>query len=127
MPSEPVSALTREDITAAAKRLRSTRPAKWTAIVDGRELPARPLVLEAAGVPPNDPTNSHQAVAILRDFGFDVRYQGKNISTSTQSQSQTLDELIQSLRGSLKPDPGEPSLVEELQRERRNEKDRWRK
>ncbi len=39
-----------------------------------RELPARPLVLEAAGVPPNDPTNSHQAVEILRRLGFETRY-----------------------------------------------------
>src|ERR1039457_6737361 len=70
MPSARVSAVTREDITAAAKRLHGSRPAKWTAIIDGRELPARPLVLEAAGVPPNDPTNSHQAVAILKDFGL---------------------------------------------------------
>jgi hypothetical protein len=46
---------------------------KWIVIVDGRELPARPLVLPAAGVPPNDPTNSHQAVAILQDRGFDLR------------------------------------------------------
>src|ERR1700693_2003640 len=74
MPSARVSALTREDITAAAKRLHGSRPAKWTAIIDGRELPARPLVLEAAGVPPNDPTNSHQAVEILRRLGFETRY-----------------------------------------------------
>jgi len=52
---------------------------KWTTIVDGTELPARPLVLEAAGVPPNDPTNSHQAVAILKNRGFDVRYEGKSV------------------------------------------------
>jgi hypothetical protein len=43
-------------------------------IVGERELPARPLVLEAAGVPPNDPTNSHQAVEILRRLGFETRY-----------------------------------------------------
>ncbi len=48
--------------------------AKWTVIVGERELPARPLVLEAAGVPPNDPTNSHQAVEILRRLGFETRY-----------------------------------------------------
>lgn len=47
---------------------------KWTVIVGDRELPARPLVLEAAGVPPNDPTNSHQAVEILRRLGFETRY-----------------------------------------------------
>ncbi|MGC1618138.1 MAG: hypothetical protein WA765_06565 [Candidatus Acidiferrum sp.] len=47
---------------------------KWTVIVDDRELPARPLVLEAAGVPPNDPTNSHQAIAILENLGFETRY-----------------------------------------------------
>jgi hypothetical protein len=82
MPSARVSALTREDIRSAAKRLQASRTAKWTAIIDGRELPVRPLVLEAAGVPPNDPTNSHQAVAILQDFGFDVRYEGKNVSNA---------------------------------------------
>jgi hypothetical protein len=38
------------------------------------ELPALPLVLEAAGVPPNDPTNSHQAIAILENLGFQTRY-----------------------------------------------------
>jgi hypothetical protein len=43
-------------------------------IVGERELPARPLVLEAAGVPPNDPTNSHQAIEILRGLGFETRY-----------------------------------------------------
>lgn len=43
-------------------------------MVGDRELPARPLVLEAAGVPPNDPTNSHQAVEILRRLGFETRY-----------------------------------------------------
>src|SRR5271163_4908333 len=111
MPSPRVSALTRQDITAAAKRLRGSRPAKWTAIIDGRELPARPLVLEAAGVPPNDPTNSHQAVAILKDFGFDVRYQGKNVSDSdTEVEPHDIDELIRSLRGRYQ---GTPSLAED--------------
>jgi len=43
-------------------------------VIGERELPARPLVLEAAGVPPNDPTNSHQAVEILRRLGFETRY-----------------------------------------------------
>jgi hypothetical protein len=38
---------------------------RWTVIVEDHELPARPLVLEGAGVPPNDLTNSHQAIAIL--------------------------------------------------------------
>ena len=119
MSSTPVSALTKDDIIAAAKRLGRTRPAKWTVIVEGRELPARPLVLEAAGVPPNDPTNSHQAVAILQDFGFDVRYQGKNISPQTEAEPASIDELIRSLHGRFKRKPGEPSAVEELQRERR--------
>jgi len=122
MPSARVSALTREDITAAAKRLHGSRPAKWTAIVDGRELPARPLVLEAAGVPPNDPTNSHQAVAILKDFGFDVCYQGKKVSDpQVELEPRALDELLRSLRGRYK---GSPSLLEDREREHRIEKDR---
>src|ERR1700689_4399279 len=99
MPSARVSALTREEITAAAKRLRASRPAKWTVMVEGRELPARPLVLEAAGVPPNDPTNSHQAVAILKDFGFDVRYRGKSVSDASAIEPPGLDGLIRRLRG----------------------------
>jgi hypothetical protein len=67
--------LTRAEIVRAADRFHWTRKgAKWTVIVGERELPARPLVLEAAGVPPNDPTNSHQAVEILRRLGFETRY-----------------------------------------------------
>jgi hypothetical protein len=67
--------LTRADIVRAASNFRWTRRgAKWTVIVGERELPARPLVLEAAGVPPNDPTNSHQAIEILRGLGFETRY-----------------------------------------------------
>ena len=67
--------LTRAEILRAANNFRWTRKGmKWTVIVGDRELPARPLVLEAAGVPPNDPTNSHQAVEILRRLGFETRY-----------------------------------------------------
>ena len=67
--------LTRAEIVRAAIHFRWTRKgAKWTVIVGERELPARPLVLEAAGVPPNDPINSHQAVEILRRLGFETRY-----------------------------------------------------
>jgi len=47
---------------------------RWTVLVGDRELPARTLVLEAAGAPPNDPTNSHQAVEILKRLGFETRY-----------------------------------------------------
>jgi hypothetical protein len=47
---------------------------KWTVLIGDRELPARPLVLEAAGVAPNDPINSHQAVEILKRLGFETRY-----------------------------------------------------
>ena len=122
MPSARVSALTREDITAAAKRLHGSRPTKWTAIIEGRELPARPLVLEAARVPPNDPTNSHQAVAILKDFGFAIRYQGQNVPDDhAQAEPSAVNELIRSLRGRYKDTP---SMVEDLERERRVEKDR---
>jgi hypothetical protein len=67
--------LTRADVLATATKFRWLRKLpKWTVIVQDRELPARPLVLEAAGVPPNDPTNSHQAIAILENLGFETRY-----------------------------------------------------
>src|SRR5256885_13231608 len=74
--------LTRADVVRAADKFRWTRKgAKWTVIIGERELPARPLVLEAAGVPPNDPTNSHQAVAILERLGFETRYAAERHQT----------------------------------------------
>jgi hypothetical protein len=79
MASAKVAALTRQDIIKAARTLTwSKRMTKWSVLVDRKELPARPLVLNAAGVPPNDATNSHQAVAILKDLGFETRYEGKS-------------------------------------------------
>ena len=124
MASVKVSALTKQDIAAAAKSFQWNRQLpKWTVIVDGRELPARPLVLEAAAVPPNDPTNSHQAVAILQDRGFDVRYEGKAIQGGNDNPvpQPVTDEFIRRLRGCCK---GETSLVEAREREHRIEKDR---
>jgi hypothetical protein len=96
---------------------------KWSVIIEGRELPARPLVLEAAGVPPNDPTNSHQAVALLKERGFNIRYRGKSIQDQ-EPQAKTTPEievLIRRLRGRLK---GPHSLLEDREREHRIEKDR---
>jgi len=60
---------------------------KWTVIVDDRELPARPLVLEAAGVLPNDPTNSHQAIAILESLGFKTRYAGESVGAGKATEA----------------------------------------
>jgi len=124
MPSAKVSVLTKQTIISTARSFRWNRQMpKWTVIVDGRELPARPLVLQAAGVPPNDPTNSHQAVAILKDKGFDVRYEGKVIRNEydTQVLQPVTDEFIRSLRGCCK---GEGSMIEDREREHRIEKDR---
>jgi hypothetical protein len=71
--------LTRAEVIQAASTFRWTRKMpKWRVVVNSRELPARPLVLEAAGVPPNDTTNSHQAVAILEKLGFETRYCREN-------------------------------------------------
>lgn len=125
MPSPKVSALTKKDIASAASKFRWNRQMpKWSVIVDGRELPARPLVLDAAGVPPNDPTNSHQAVAILNQFGFDVRYQGKAIQQETAPgptarEIAEMEELLRRIRGSCK---GSESLVEVREREHRDDR-----
>ena len=123
MASAKIAVLTKLVITSAARGFQWNRQLpKWTVLVDGRELPARPLVLQAAGVPPNDPTNSHQAVAILKDRGFEVRYNGKPISANENDPHEGVtEEFIHSLRGSLK---GETSLVEAREREHRIEKDR---
>jgi hypothetical protein len=78
MPSAKVAALTRQDVIKASRSLAwSKRMTKWSTFVEGKELPARPLILHAAGVAPNDATNSHQAVAVLKDLGFETRYEGK--------------------------------------------------
>jgi hypothetical protein len=72
--------LTRADIIRTANSFTwSRKMPKWTGIIERREYPARPLVLAAMGVPPNDPTNSHKAVAKLKELGFDVRYEGRSV------------------------------------------------
>jgi hypothetical protein len=79
--------------------------------------------LEAAGVAPNDPTNSHQAVAILEERGFEVRYQGKKIreENADEARASEIDDLIRKLQGSLK---GPYSLLDDREREHRIEKNR---
>jgi hypothetical protein len=126
MPQSRVFSLTKERIARTAKTFRWTRQMpKWTVIVEGKELPARPLILEAAGVPPNDPTNSHQAVAILKERGFDVRYQGKTIQDESHAEPEVnasqIEDLIRKLRGSL---TGPYSLLDDREREHRAEKER---
>jgi LPS sulfotransferase NodH len=80
MSSPKVVGLTREDIIKAAKAFkRSRQMPKWTVLIEGKEFPARQLLLNAAGVPPNDSTNSHQAVAVLKELGFETRYEGKSV------------------------------------------------
>lgn len=77
MATREVERLSREDVIRAASEFRSTRKmGKWTVIVEGREFPARPLVLAAARVAPNDATNSHMAIAKLKALGFETRYAG---------------------------------------------------
>jgi hypothetical protein len=120
MASQRVSGLTRKDIISTAHQFQWRRQMpKWTVVVEGRELPARPLVLQAAKVPPNDPTNSHQAVAILFDWGFDIRYEGKpvqNVNQNLGEQTVLLD-LIDRLCGCCKGG----GLLEEREREHRIE------
>ena len=67
MASRRVNALTHDQIVTTAKAFRwDKKMPKWTVIVEGRELPVRPLVLTAAG----DSTNSHMAVSILEFSGI---------------------------------------------------------
>src|SRR5260370_4640464 len=87
----------RAEIVRTASHFRWTRKRpKWTVIVGDRELPARPLVLEAAGVPPNDPTNSHQAVEILRRLGFETRYTREHSATEAKEREEASATLQES-------------------------------
>jgi hypothetical protein len=82
--------LTRAEVLDTANTFRYTKKMpKWRVVVNGRELPARPLVLEAAGVAPNDSTNSHQAVAILERLGFETRYALENRGTAITNEGLT--------------------------------------
>ena len=123
MPSPKVSALTREQINLSARNFRWNRQMpKWSVIVEGRELPARPLILDAAGVPPNDPTNSHQAVAILREKGFEIRYQGRSLADdqAMNASEAEFEQILGRLRGCC---VGGPSLLEMREREHRDDKE----
>ena len=129
MPSSRVAAVTRAAITDAARNFRWNRSMpKWSVIIEGRELPARPLVLKAAGVPPNDPTNSHQAVDILESHGLEVRYEGQ--TTKAEETGSTSDKefehLLRSLRGCVSKEDG-AAILAARDKDHRVEKDRWPK
>ena len=67
----------RQDIMNVARNLQwSGQLPNWTTVVDGRELPARLLLLKAAKVSDNNPTGAEEAAVILSDLGFEVRYKG---------------------------------------------------
>lgn len=90
MASQAVQRLAKEDILRAAESFRPARKMqKWVVMVHGKEFPARPLLLHAAGVAPNDPTNSHQAVAKLQELGFETRYADDLTRTSTVTHSES--------------------------------------
>ena len=124
MPNSEAFVLTREEILGTANTFAwNGQLPKWTVIVEGRELPTRPLVLRAARVPPNHPINLHQAVAILAERGFDVCYCGKPVKSEERKMEEAaLLDLIDDLRGSTKHGK---SLLAAREREHRIEKDRW--
>jgi len=75
--SGPRIKATQHDIVNAARKFHWKGPMpNWTTVVEGRELPARPLLLKAAKVAENHPTNSEEAAVILSDLGFEVRFKG---------------------------------------------------
>jgi len=71
---------TRQDVMNVARDFQwNGQLPNWTTVVDGREFPARPLVLKAAKVSDNNPTNAEEAAVMLSDLGFEVRYKGITI------------------------------------------------
>jgi hypothetical protein len=90
MASQAIQRLGKEDILRAAGNFRPARKMqKWVVIINGKEYPARPLLLHAAGVAPNDPTNSHQAVAKFQELGFETRYADDLIKTRPVTNSES--------------------------------------
>jgi len=75
--ARPKIRVTPQDVMNEARGFQWNGPMpNWTTVVDGRELPARELVLKAARVADNNPTNAGEAAVILSDLGFEVRYKG---------------------------------------------------
>ena len=73
----PKIKVTKQDIMNVAKDIQwNGQLPNWTTVVEGREFPARPLVLQAAKVSDTNPTTAHEAAMILSDLGFEVRYKG---------------------------------------------------
>jgi hypothetical protein len=69
-------AITRDDVILASKTLTWNRQLpKWTVVIEGTSFPVRPLAFKAAGLFPNDPATTHQAVAVLKKLGFQVFYE----------------------------------------------------
>ena len=78
--ARPRIATTRQVVMEAAKKFTWSGPLpNWTAVVGGRELPARALLIKAAKVAHNNPTDSGEAAVVLSDLGFEVRYKGTTI------------------------------------------------
>jgi len=78
--ARPRLSTTREAVINAAKKFPLHGPLpNWTAIVEGRELPARAVLIKAAKVAQNNPTDSGEAAVVLSDLGFEVRFKGATI------------------------------------------------
>jgi len=76
----PRISTTREAVSNAAKSFPASGPLpNWTAIVGGREVPARAVLLKAAKVAQSNPTDSEEAAVILSNLGFEVRFKGTTI------------------------------------------------
>ena len=90
MASLAIQRLEKTDVLRAAETFRPTRKLqKWVVIINGKRFPARPLLLHAAGVAPNDPTNSHQAVAKLQELGFETHYADETPAPGVLSAAQS--------------------------------------
>jgi hypothetical protein len=78
--ARPKVKTTKQDVVNVARNFQwNGQLPGWTTVVEGRELPARPLLLKAAKVSGNDPTGAEEAAVILSDLGFEVRYKGTTI------------------------------------------------
>ena len=82
MKNRRLNALTRANIEEAAEDLQPDQIRSWVVEVNGKLIPPKQLVRAAANrlpmpsVPTVTPADfiSHQAVKLLRDNGFEVRY-----------------------------------------------------
>ena len=81
MPNPRFEAVSKQDVTRAARKIEPKHIQKWSVVVEGTEYPVKQLLMEAcnsveSSAPRVTPADfiAHYAVRKLKKLGFTVKY-----------------------------------------------------